>query len=154
MADLERMLNIQDLGSPSQFGATGAVIGGAVGTAFGNPIMGAAIGSGVGTVVSNVIPQYSHVKGSTAGINFVTSGLKPYMIMLYTPTTADAKMISDYYCYYGCKTLRSEPMAIANYMYNGHAYVRGTLQYNGLIPLDKFAKIQAIFEKGVHVLQA
>jgi len=147
MADLTQMLELNNLGSGGQLAGTGAMIGGALGG-----VPGAAIGAGIGTVVSNFIPQYSHIKGSVTGINFVTAGLKPYYMRLYEPEDSEAKAISDYYCYFGCKTSRTEEMNIPSYMYNNHAFVKGSLHYNGSIPLDKFQKIQNIFKNGVHII--
>lgn len=152
MANIEGMLNLQNLGSPSQLSATGSVIGGVVGTAFGQPILGSVVGAGIGTVAGNLIPSYTHIKGSVSGVNFVALNLKPYMITLVEPTDDTAKNISDYYCYFGCKTKRLEALNIPDYMYQGHAYVQGLLQYNGSIPLDKFQKLQSIFANGVHIL--
>lgn len=155
MASMENMLNLQSLDSPTQvLTSTGALVGAGMGSLVGNPVGGAAIGAGIGTVVSNFIPQFNRVKGSTSGINFVTLGYKPFTIKLYEPTDAEAKNISDYYCYFGCKTSRKEALNIPSYLYENHAYVKGTLHYNNTIPLDKFQKIQAIFSRGVHILGA
>ena len=147
MADLTQMLDLNNIGTSGQLAGTGAVIGMAVGG-----VPGAAIGAGVGTVVANFVPQYTHVKGSVTGINFVTVGLKPYHMKLYEPDDNEAKAISDYYCYFGCKTSRTEALNITGYIYQNHAYIRGSLHYNGSIPLDKFQKLQNIFKNGVHII--
>lgn len=152
MANITEMLNLNNAGSSSQLSATGAVVGGGIGALVGQPIVGAAIGSGIGSVVSSFIPQYTHVRGSVSGINFVTLGLKPYSIKLFQPDDQEAKNISDYYCYFGCRTSRSEALNIPSYMYENHAYVKGTLHYNSSIPIDKFQKIQEIFSRGVHIV--
>lgn len=153
MADFETMTNIQNLANGGGgLASIGGVIGGLAGSVVGAPAIGSAIGSAVGTVASAMMPSYSHVKGSVAGVNFVTMGMKPYQLMVVEPEESIAKKISDYYCYYGCKTMRQEPLGIPLYMYNGHAYVKGDLQYNGSIPIDKFIQIKNIFNSGVHIL--
>jgi len=150
--DINEMLNLQNAGSTSQLSATGSVIGGIAGAAVGNPMLGSMAGSAIGTLVSNFIPQYSHIKGSVSGINFVKLQMRPYCLKLVTPDPVTASQISDYYCYFGCKTMRTEALNIGNYMYNNHAFVKGTIEYNGAIPADKFQQIQSIFKKGVHIL--
>lgn len=153
MADFETMTNIQNLANGGgSLASIGGVIGGLAGSVVGAPAIGSAIGSAVGTVASAMMPSYSHVKGSVTGVNFVTMNMKPYQLMVIEPSDDVAKRISDYYCYYGCKTIRQEPLSIASYMYLGHAYVKGDLQYNGTIPLDKFIQIKNIFNSGVHIL--
>lgn len=147
MSNINEMLDLNNMGSSSQLTAVGGAIGMAVAG-----VPGAAVGAGIGTVISKFIPQYNHIKGSVTGINFVTLGLKPYMIHLYEPNDTEAKAISDYYCYFGCKTTRTEPLNIPSYLYENHAYVKGSLHYNGSIPLDKFQKIQNIFKNGTHII--
>lgn len=157
MASIENMLNLQNLDSPAQvLTSTSALVGAGMGALVGNPVGGAAIGAGIGTVVGNFIPTYNHLRGSVQGVNFVTANLKPYLIRLIVPDQATEKVISDYYCYFGCRTNRQEYLNIAGYMYQNHAYVRGTLHYDSsqTVPLDKFQKIQAIFSRGVHILGA
>lgn len=154
MADINQMMDLNNLGSQSQLANTGGAIGGTIGMAFGNPIAGTAIGSAVGTIASKLMPEYSHVKGSVSSINFIKMNRRPYMITLIKPDSNTAKQLSDYYCYYGNKTNRQEALNISSYMYQGHAYVRGNLHYNGSIPLDKFMQIQKIFNAGTHILNS
>lgn len=144
--DINEMLELQNMGN------TGMQVGGAVGAMVGQPIAGAAIGSAIGSAAAALIPSYSHVKGSMSGFNFVKSDYKPYQISLVTPDLPTATAISDWYCYNGCKTSRNEPLNIPSYMYENHAYVKGTIAYNGTIPLDKFNQIKNIFQSGVHIL--
>lgn len=150
--DLEKMLSIQNLSDSNNLSSAGSAVGGLIGSFVGQPILGSAIGSVAGTFATALIPSFSHVHGSVSGVNFVTLNLKPYQISLIEPDIDTAKNISDYYCYYGCKTTRSEPLNISNYLYNNHAYVRGELQYNSTIPLDKFNEIKKIFSNGTHIL--
>lgn len=151
--EMETVLNIQKLTNPDNLSTTGSLVGGLIGGAFGSPTVGASVGGIVGTIASNFFPAYSHIKGSTSGINFIKGNIKPYKITLVQPIDSVAKNISDYYCYYGCKTSRTETLNISSYLYEGHAYVRGDLQYNQSIPLDKFQIINQIFARGVHILE-
>lgn len=153
MADFETMTNIQNLANGGgSLASIGGVIGGLAGSVVGAPAIGSAIGSTVGTLASAMMPSYSHVQGSVSGVNFVTMGLKPYQLSLVTPRFEVGEKISDYYCFYGCKTMRQEALNIGSYLYNNHAYVKGDLQYNGTIPIDKFIQIKNIFNVGVHIL--
>lgn len=152
MANLNDMLDLNQMADNGQLAAAGSAVGGAVGAAFGQPLAGSMIGSAVGTMAASLIPQYSHVRGSVSGINMVTMKQKPYMLMIVEPTDEAAKAISDQCCYYGCATARTEPLNIPNYMYENHAFIQGDLHYNGSIPLDKFKVINQIFNQGVHIL--
>lgn len=151
---LEGLSNIGSMSESSMMATAGSGIGMAIGSAFGAPTLGAGIGSTIGTVASNFLPQYNHVKGSSSGVNFVKMGLKPYLITLYQPDDLTAKALSDKFCYYGNKTSRIVPLNINSYVYENHAFVKGDLQYNGSIPLDKFAQINKIFSSGVHILNS
>lgn len=151
--NIEQMMDINNIGSESQLSATGSVIGGAIGAYFGMPMVGSAIGGAIGGFTSKLIPQHTHIRGSVSGVNFVSLGLKPYGLLLTQPDPNTAKNISDYYCYFGCKTNRTEPLAIDSYMYKGHAYVSGDLEYNNTIPMDKFKVIATIFKRGVHIIE-
>ncbi len=148
--DLENMLKIQELIGANNVQSASTTLGGLVGALAGAPAVGAAIGGIAGTVATSLLPQYSSVRSSMSGFNFAAVGRKPYWIELITPDAKTQKQLSDYYCYYGCATKRMEALNIPNYMYNNHAYVKGDLQYNGTIPMDKFKKIQSIFAQGVH----
>lgn len=134
--------------------AMGQSVGAAIGGLVGGPIgmqAGALIG---GLAVDTVIPQHQTINGSLSGYNFIKLEQKPYYIELTFPTPTSQKAISDYYCYYGVPTNRTETMNFGSYNYQNHAYVQGSMQYNDTIPLDKFLKIQAIFKRGVHILYA
>ena len=136
----------------------GALIGSVVGSVV--PGVGTAVGAGVGGAVGGLtgslldatIPTYSSVRASVQGLNFVKLNLKPYWIECITPTREELEQLDNFYKYYGCATHRTEPLNIANYMYQNHAYVKGDLQYNNTIPLDKFEVIKGIFNKGVNIL--
>lgn len=136
----------------------GALIGSVVGSVV--PGIGTAVGAGVGGAVGGLtgslldatIPTYSSVRASVQGLNFVKLNLKPYWIECYVPTVKELEELDKFYKYYGCATHRTEPLNIANYMYQNHAYIKGDLQYNNTIPLDKFEVIKAIFNKGVNIL--
>lgn len=139
--------------------ATGAVVGGVlgsivpgVGTTVGAGI-GGAIGSLVGGITNSFIPAYSTIKGASGGINFTVLQRKPYWIEYHCPTREELEKLDKIYKYYGCATNRTEPLNIKSYTYQGHAYVKGDLHYNGTIPLKYFKDINAIFNKGVHILQ-
>lgn len=130
--------------------SVGAAIGGIIGGSVGSQA-GALIG---GLAVDTVIPQHQTINGSLSNYNFIKLEQKPYYIELTFPTPSSQKAISDYYCYYGVPTNRTETINFGAYNYQNHAYVQGSMQYNDTIPLDKFLKIQAIFKRGVHILYA
>lgn len=130
--------------------SVGAAIGGIIGGSVGMQA-GALIG---GLAVDTVIPQHQTINGSLSGYNFIKLEQKPYYIELTFPTPSSQKAISDYYCYYGVPTNRTEKINYNAYNYQNHAYVQGSMQYNESIPLDKFLKIQSIFKRGVHILYA
>jgi len=134
--------------------AMGQSVGAAIGGIIGGPVgmqAGAILG---GLAVDTVIPQHQTIIGATSGYNFIKMAQKPYYIELTFPPSATQKNISDYYCYYGVPTNRTEIINFGAYNYQNHAYVQGSMQYNGSIPLDKFLKIQSIFKRGVHILYA
>lgn len=141
-------------------GMTGAgvLVGSVVGSVV--PGVGTAVGAGVGGMVGGLtgsildatIPTYSSVRASIQGLNFVKLNLKPYWIECIVPSRKELEELDKFYKYYGCATERTEPLDISSYMYENHAYVKGDLQYNDSIPLDKFEIIKAIFNKGVNVL--
>lgn len=134
--------------------AMGQSVGAAIGGIIGGPVgmqAGALLG---GLAVDTVIPLHQTINGATTGYNFIKMGTKPYYVELTYPPAAVQKNISDYYCYYGVPTNRTEIMNFGSYNYQNHAYVQGSMQYNDTIPLDKFLNIQSIFKRGVHILYA
>lgn len=155
--DINRMVGLQNNLTQSNYegalSSGGALVGGAIGAAFGAPIAGAVIGQQVGRVAGSLLPQYTTVKGSTSGINFVPMGYKPYLIKVVRPTEREEKDISDNLCYWGCPSARTEALNIPTYMYEGHAFVKGDLHYNGTVPLNEFNEVAKIFARGVHFIQ-
>lgn len=134
--------------------AMGQSVGAALGGIIGGPVgmqAGALLG---GLAVDTVIPQHQTINGALSGYNFIKMNQKPYYVELTFPRADTQKVISDYYCYYGVPTNRTETISFGSYNYQNHAYVQGSMQYNDSIPLDKFLKIQAIFKRGVHILYA
>lgn len=150
------------LNSTNITGATagiGTVVGGVVGSVF--PVVGtmagAAIGGSIGGLIggitSSFIPSYSTIKSGNAGINFTVLNRKPYWLEYHCPTKDELIKLDAIYKYYGCATHRTEPLSISSYMYQGHAYVKGDLHYNDSIGLKYFNQINAIFNRGVHILE-
>lgn len=134
--------------------AMGQSVGAAIGGIIGGPVgmqAGALLG---GLAVDTIIPQHQTINGSLSGYNFIKMNQKPYYVELTFPRPEVQKAISNYYCYYGVPTNRTENINYSDYNYQNHAYVQGSMQYNESIPLDKFLKIQAIFKRGVHILYA
>lgn len=134
--------------------AMGQSVGAAIGGIIGGPVgmqAGALLG---GLAVDTIIPQHQTINGSLSGYNFIKMNQKPYYVELTFPRPETQKAISDYYCYYGVPTNRTETINYSDYNYQNHAYVQGSMQYNESIPLDKFLKIQSIFKRGVHILYA
>lgn len=132
-------------------GVVGSVVPG-IGTAVG-AMVGGSIGGLVGGITNSFIPSYSTIRGNNASINFTVLNRKPYWLEYHCPTKDELIKLDAIYKYYGCATHRTEPLSIASYMYQGHAYVKGDLHYNGSIGLKYFNQINAIFNKGVHILQ-
>lgn len=150
------------INSTNVAGATagiGTIIGGVVGSAVpgvgtvAGAMVGGSIGGLVGGITNSFIPSYSTIKGSNAGINFTVLNRKPYWLEYHCPTKEEIIRLDAIYKYYGCATHRTEPLNTASYMYKGHAYVKGDLQYNESIGLKYFSQINAIFNRGVHILQ-
>lgn len=137
----------------------GTVVGGVVGSVvpvvgtMAGAAIGGAIGGLVGGITSSFIPSYATLKGGNAGINFTVIQRKPFWLEYHCPTKEELVKLDAIYKYYGCATHRTEPLNISSYMYKGHAYVKGDLQYNGSIGLKYFSQINSIFNRGVHILQ-
>ena len=140
--------NLQSVGK-----GTGALIGMAIGGPAGAGV-GAQVGGLVAGFIESSLPKHDIINGSLSSYNFIKMNQKPYYVELVYPSIATQKAISDYYCYYGVPTSRTETINYGLYNYNNHAYIQGNLQYNGTIPLDKFLKIQSIFKRGIHLLYA
>lgn len=137
----------------------GTVVGGVVGSVvpvvgtMAGAAIGGAIGGLVGGITSSFIPSYATLKGGNAGINFTVIQRKPFWLEYHCPTKEELVRLDAIYKYYGCATHRTEPLNIPSYMYKGHAYVKGDLQYNSSIGLKYFSQINSIFNRGVHILQ-
>ena len=137
----------------------GTVVGGVVGSVvpvvgtMAGAAIGGAIGGLVGGITSSFIPSYATLKGGNAGINFTVIQRKPFWLEYHCPTKEELMRLDAIYKYYGCATHRTEALNISSYMYKGHAYVKGDLQYNESIGLKYFSQINSIFNRGVHILQ-
>lgn len=147
MADLTTIQALQ-----KETSGVGSGVGAVLGLAVGNPAAGAFLGGVAERAIKSVIPEFSSVKGSVTGVNFVRMGLKPYQIVLVKPSDLVSMSLSDAYTRWGCATNRIEPLNISSYLYNGIGYVRGELDYNGSIPMDKFNQINNIFKNGCTVM--
>ena len=115
-------------------GVVGSVVPG-VGTAVG-AMVGGSIGGLVGGITNSFIPSYSTIRGNNASINFTVLNRKPYWLEYHCPTKEELIKLDAIYKYY-----------------QGHAYVKDDLHYNSSIGLKYFNQINAIFNKGVHILQ-
>lgn len=152
-----KLLNDDGTPTTTTAQAVGGGIGFLVGGAFGNPLAGEQVGKAVGSVVSSFIPHYDSVRASVRGINFPAMKLKPYWLEVQTISIQELEKLDKIYKYFGVETQRVEPLNISNYLYNNHAFVRGTLSTEGkggTIPLHRFRQINDIFQRGVHILNA
>lgn len=134
------------------FNAIGLGIGGAVGGIPG-AMVGGAIGSLIGGITNSFIPSYATVQNSNGALNFTVGNRKPFWLEYHCPTKEELMRLDKIYKYYGCATHRTEPLSMSNYMYQGHAYVKGDLHFNDTIPLKYFQQINNIFNRGVHILE-
>lgn len=122
-----------------------------------NPYVGVA--HGVYTIGKNAIEynynRHREIKGDITSSNFTQIGRKPYGIMLVTPESNDEMVLTNYFNFWGCPSRKTDILNIDECMYNNHAYIKGILHFNKSdIPIFAFNKINNIFNKGVHILNA
>lgn len=98
--------------------------------------------------------RHHEIKGTVTSSNFTQLNRKPYGIMLVTPESNDELALAQYFNFWGCPSRRTDILNINNCMYENHAFIKGNLHYKKDIPLYAFNKLNNIFNKGVHIVNA